>query len=113
MAASELTELKTQLEELQRIGFIRPARRPRDLGFSPKLLYIDKSVGNLGEKLLPDLARDLKEQSFSTRLQLVLHQASSDQIQSGSKDSVPDSPLDYAMQPLVTRRPNALSLYPH
>jgi hypothetical protein len=43
MAASELTELKKQLEELQRIGFIRPSSSP----WGAPVLFVKKKDGSI------------------------------------------------------------------
>jgi hypothetical protein len=43
MAASELTELKKQLEELQRIGFIRPSSSP----WGAPVLFVKKKDGSM------------------------------------------------------------------
>jgi hypothetical protein len=43
MAASELTELKKQLEELQRIGFIRPSSLP----WGAPVLFVKKKDGSM------------------------------------------------------------------
>jgi membrane protein involved in colicin uptake len=43
MAASELTELKKQLEELQRIGFIRPSLSP----WGAPVLFVKKKDGSM------------------------------------------------------------------
>ena len=43
MAASELAELKKQLEELQRIGFIRPSSSP----WGTPVLFVKKKDGNM------------------------------------------------------------------
>ena len=43
MAASELAELKKQLEELQRIGFIRPSSWPR----GAPVLFVKKKDGSM------------------------------------------------------------------
>ena len=43
MAASELAELKKQLEELQRIGFIRPSSSP----WGALVLFIKKKDGSM------------------------------------------------------------------
>ena len=43
MAASELAELKKQLEELQRIGFIRPSSSP----WGAPVLFVKKKDGSM------------------------------------------------------------------
>ena len=43
MAASELVELKKQLEELQRIGFIRPSSSP----WGAPVLFVKKKDGSM------------------------------------------------------------------
>jgi len=43
MAASELAELKKQLEELQRIGFIRPSSSP----WGAPVLFVKKNDGSM------------------------------------------------------------------
>ena len=43
MAASELAELKKQLEELQRIGFIRPNSSP----WGAPVLFVKKKDGSM------------------------------------------------------------------
>jgi hypothetical protein len=43
MAASELTELKKQLEELQRISFIRPSSSP----WGAPVLFVKKKDGSM------------------------------------------------------------------
>ena len=43
MAASELTELKKQLEEQQRIGFIRPSSSP----WGAPVLFVKKKDGSM------------------------------------------------------------------
>ena len=43
MAASELAELKKQLEELQRIGFIRPSSSP----LGAPVLFVKKKDGSM------------------------------------------------------------------
>jgi hypothetical protein len=40
----------------------------------------DEFIDDLDEMLLPDLTREIEEESFLTQLQLLLHQDSSDQI---------------------------------
>jgi hypothetical protein len=66
---------------------------------------LDEFVDNLTEMLLPDLAREIEKSLFSTRLQLVPHQDSSDRAITDLTNSVSDSRSDYAIQPLSTRRP--------
>ena len=43
MAASELAELKKQLEELKRIGFIRPSSSP----WGAPVLFVKKKAGSI------------------------------------------------------------------
>ena len=53
MAASELAELKKQLEELQRIGFIRPSSSP----WGAPVLFVKKKDGSMRLCRLPGTKR--------------------------------------------------------
>jgi hypothetical protein len=96
-------------------GFNSHLGNPRELEVptTTQHNHLDKFVDNLDEMLLPDLAGEIEEQSVFNATSIMLHQDSLDQIQSGLRNSVPDSPSGCAMRPLYIRRPCGSSPSPH